>query len=45
MTQAALAVHDLRISNLNAAEHLPDPALAVILDPPEALTVHAEAAR
>ena len=45
MRQTALAVHDPRISNLNAAEHRPDLALAVILDPSEPLAIHAETAR
>ena len=40
-----LAVHDPRISNLNAAKHRPDLALAIILDPSKALAVHAEAPR
>ena len=45
MRQTALAVHDPRVSNLDAAEHCPDLALAMILDPSEALTIRAEAAR
>ena len=45
MRQAALAVHDPRISNLNAAEHRPDLALAVNLDRSETPAIRAEAAR
>ena len=45
MRQAALAVQDPRISNFNAAEHRPDLAPAIILDPSEALTVGTEPAR
>jgi hypothetical protein len=45
MRQTALAVHDPRISNLNAAEHRPDLAFAAILDPSEPLAIHAETAR
>src|SRR5580693_516637 len=45
MRQTALAVHDPRISNLKAAEHRPDLALAAILDPSEPLAIHAETAR
>src|SRR5665811_1003478 len=45
MRQAASAVHDPRVCDLNAAEHRPNLALAVILDPPETLAIHAEPAR
>ena len=45
MRQTTLAVHDPRISNLDAAEYRSDLALAMILDPSEALTIRAEAAR
>ena len=40
-----MAVHDPRISNLDAAEPRPDLALAVVLDPSEPLAIHTERAR
>jgi hypothetical protein len=45
MRRTTLAVHDPRISNLNAAEHRPDLALAVVLDLSEPLTIRTETAR
>jgi hypothetical protein len=39
MRQAALAVHDARISNLNAAEYRPDLALALVFDPSDAFNL------
>jgi hypothetical protein len=45
MRQTTLAVHDPRISNLHAAEHCPDLAFAVVLDPSEPLAIHTETAR
>jgi hypothetical protein len=45
MRQTTLAVHDPRVSKLNAAEHRSDLALAAILDLSEALAIRTEPAR
>jgi hypothetical protein len=43
MRQAAFAIQDARVADVDAAKHRSDFALGVVLDAPKALAVHAEA--
>jgi len=43
MRQAAFAIQDARVADLDAAKDRSDFALGVVLDAPKALAIHAEA--